>query len=417
MNKTTFLLAITAVFTVVSSFSQVGIGTTNPQSVLDVNSTTSGILIPRMTEAQRNTIPSPSESMLIYQNDNESGYYFYESGSWLKLNHGQIKASDVQFDNTAVSISDTNVQDAIETILNANDGYLEKITENSKSGYRIKGNDAASYGDIGNEAVDLSFNNSPSSTKGATGDYVFAAGFKTEASGHRSAAFGNNTVSSGEHSFAAGVNTLSSGEGSFAIGEGGTSSGAYSSSLGYNNVSSGAYSFSAGYALTSSGHASSSLGAENTSSGSYSLSSGFKSNASGAYSISLGRENISSGSYSFSAGYKSTSSGVYSISLGRENTSAGLYFLSAGLKTNALGNYSFAFGRENTSSAAYSVSLGAFNTNLAGNATSFIPTDRIFSIGIGISNTKKLNKPLKKLIYNLLKRNMTQNLCFLYPKK
>ena len=44
----------------------VGIGTTTPAAVLDITSTTSGFLPPRMTQAQRDAIASPPEGSTIY---------------------------------------------------------------------------------------------------------------------------------------------------------------------------------------------------------------------------------------------------------------------------------------------------------------------------------------------------------------
>ena len=44
----------------------VGINTTTPDAIFDVVSTSSGILIPRMTTTQRNAISTPVNSMLIY---------------------------------------------------------------------------------------------------------------------------------------------------------------------------------------------------------------------------------------------------------------------------------------------------------------------------------------------------------------
>jgi N-acetylneuraminic acid mutarotase len=47
----------------------VGIGTATPQAALDVNSSTSGVLISRMTTAQRNSIPSPATGLFLYNTD------------------------------------------------------------------------------------------------------------------------------------------------------------------------------------------------------------------------------------------------------------------------------------------------------------------------------------------------------------
>lgn len=45
-------------------------------SLLDVSSTGKGILVPRMTYAQRNAIVSPANGLLIYQTDNTPGFYY-----------------------------------------------------------------------------------------------------------------------------------------------------------------------------------------------------------------------------------------------------------------------------------------------------------------------------------------------------
>tara|TARA_A200000159_G_C7323353_1_gene339818 strand:+ start:1869 stop:2096 length:228 start_codon:yes stop_codon:yes gene_type:complete len=52
---------------------QVGIGTNTPDAsaVLDIQSSSNnkGILIPRMTQAQRNAIGSPATGLMIFQTD------------------------------------------------------------------------------------------------------------------------------------------------------------------------------------------------------------------------------------------------------------------------------------------------------------------------------------------------------------
>ena len=66
---------------------QVGINTTSPDAsaALDVVSTSTGILIPRMTEAQRAAISSPATGLLVYQTNNASGFWYFDGSSWTAL--------------------------------------------------------------------------------------------------------------------------------------------------------------------------------------------------------------------------------------------------------------------------------------------------------------------------------------------
>ena len=53
------------------SYAQVGINTNTPDasSALEIESTTGGILIPRLTESQRDAIVAPTTGLMIYQSD------------------------------------------------------------------------------------------------------------------------------------------------------------------------------------------------------------------------------------------------------------------------------------------------------------------------------------------------------------
>src|ERR1700730_4747158 len=57
-------------------------------AILDLKSTIKGMLIPRMTFAQRNAIAVPAVGLLIYQTDNTPGFYYYDGGAW-----GAVKGS------------------------------------------------------------------------------------------------------------------------------------------------------------------------------------------------------------------------------------------------------------------------------------------------------------------------------------
>jgi hypothetical protein len=70
----------------ITSAGNIGIGATNPTSSakLEVSSTTSGFLPPRMTTSQRNLISSPVAGLMIY-NTNSNKLNFYNGAAWQEV--------------------------------------------------------------------------------------------------------------------------------------------------------------------------------------------------------------------------------------------------------------------------------------------------------------------------------------------
>ena len=65
----------------------VGINTATPDAsaALDVVSTTQGVLVPRMTAAQRGFISLPATGLMVYQSDAPAGFYSYNGTAWIQL--------------------------------------------------------------------------------------------------------------------------------------------------------------------------------------------------------------------------------------------------------------------------------------------------------------------------------------------
>jgi hypothetical protein len=80
------LISIFLMLGSLNSFAQIGIGTKTPapSAALEVSSTTNnkGILIPRVTAAQKDAIVSPAEGLMIFQTTAPAGFYYYTSGAW-----------------------------------------------------------------------------------------------------------------------------------------------------------------------------------------------------------------------------------------------------------------------------------------------------------------------------------------------
>ena len=99
------------------TFSQnVGINTNTPHAsaALEVSATDKGMLVPRLTQTQRDNIGSPATGLLIYQNDGISGFYYYNGTTWQLLSGSTIPNK----------VQDADANTKIETEKTANDDKI-----------------------------------------------------------------------------------------------------------------------------------------------------------------------------------------------------------------------------------------------------------------------------------------------------
>lgn len=73
------------------SYSQnnVGIGITSPaaSAALDITSTSKGLLIPRMTTAERSAIAAPAKGLMVFDT-NTNSFWFHNGTTWTEMNGG-----------------------------------------------------------------------------------------------------------------------------------------------------------------------------------------------------------------------------------------------------------------------------------------------------------------------------------------
>ena len=100
------------------ALAQIGIGTTTPDasSILDMTSTAQGVLIPRMTSAQRGSISSPAVGLQVYDTTTNSVWIF-NGASWVNGTGGPGKfidgaSTDIAFYGDRVGIGLNNFSTA-----------------------------------------------------------------------------------------------------------------------------------------------------------------------------------------------------------------------------------------------------------------------------------------------------------------
>ncbi|HRS54165.1 MAG TPA: hypothetical protein P5250_05625 [Bacteroidales bacterium] len=125
----TIVLVATTFFNVIAQ-NGVAINTTgaapDPSAMFDVSSNNKGFLAPRMSEAERIAIVNPARGLLVYQIDNDSGFWFYDGASWVKANAGDnlgnhTATSDLDMDNNKI----VNVATCTNNLDAANKEYVD----------------------------------------------------------------------------------------------------------------------------------------------------------------------------------------------------------------------------------------------------------------------------------------------------
>jgi len=126
---------ILTAFVSMSLSAQVGIGTTTPDAsaMLQIDNTTQGVLVPRMTQAQRNTIVTPAIGLLVFQTDVTPGFYYYDGSSWTSFSGGS--AWDILGNSgTTPAINMLGTSDVQDLSLVTNGTEAIRITSNGEIG-------------------------------------------------------------------------------------------------------------------------------------------------------------------------------------------------------------------------------------------------------------------------------------------
>ena len=192
----------------------VGIGTASPDatSVLDLTSTTKGMLAPRMTQVQKSAISSPATGLLIYQTDGTTGFYYYTGSAWIGLSSSGLlsKVEGTDFTGSLlVGHATTGILNAAERNTGIGLGALQAVTtgdDNTAIGYQaLYSNTTGGYNTASGYQALYSHTGSYNTAYGYQALY-YTTGIHNTASGYR--ALYNNTE--GNYNTASGSYSLSS---------------------------------------------------------------------------------------------------------------------------------------------------------------------------------------------------------------
>jgi hypothetical protein len=329
-------------------------------------------------------------------------------------------------------------------------GVLSFVPEAGNVGVRLSSANAGNHGDIGNNALDLSYSNNDTSF-GATGDSSVALGENTTASGGVSTAMGRETTASDRSSLVIGEYNLlgstvtnsatdfSTENTAFVIGNGtandsrsdaltvlfdGTTNVAGSvtatefigdgsqltnlpaSTVNYSDLDDKPFSFGTdenypGIQATST-----------TANGARAFAVGSATQASGARAFASGERTKATYSYTTAMGYKSEASNFASTALGRETIASGQYATAMGQQTTASQNASTAMGDGSFASGNAATAMGSFTEAIGIASTAMGQQTKAsgeYSTAMGYTTTASDYNSLVVGRYNLLGYTVTNS--------
>ena len=197
MNRRTISLLVFLVISI-NTYAQISINNDNSDpdgsAMLDIKSTDKGILIPRMTTAQRGLISSPALGLLIFDTDTES-FWFRESSGWVELGASGDKDKITDDDgDTNIQVEASSDEDKIRFDLGGTEYFVldSGRIEVRNTGYStFLGEEAGASDDLSGQANTFIGNQSGKSTTGYTNVGLGAFTMTDNVSGNDNTAVGN----------------------------------------------------------------------------------------------------------------------------------------------------------------------------------------------------------------------------------
>ena len=270
-------------------YAQVGINTTNPNSILDIAASNSsspsnidGILIPRLSNFPSiASMTTNQDGMLVFYTGTSfsgKGFYYWNhsSLSWIPLKKSTL---DQAYDEGGAGMGKDITADSGAVKILGTDGLI--VTGTLNTGTLIDN-------EISGAGVRMFFN--PRKAVFRAG-YINGNQWNDTNTGYYSVALGYNSLASGLTSISLGTTTSAIGNNAIAFGTSTTASGTTSTSFGHSTIASNIYSTAFGSNTVSSGQTSTAFGTSTIASGSNATAFGIGTDAPGYAETAIGKYN------------------------------------------------------------------------------------------------------------------------------
>ncbi len=134
MNKGLLWIACSALLSAncLQTHAQTGIGTLSPDAsaMLDVTSSSKGVLVSRMTTSQRTAVASPANGLLVFDTDTQTFWFFKTGSGWTQISNGPITLPYNTTENnpaTLFSIANNGDGTSLEGINNTTTSSIASI--------------------------------------------------------------------------------------------------------------------------------------------------------------------------------------------------------------------------------------------------------------------------------------------------
>src|SRR5690348_12032182 len=170
------VIALLLLFAFAAQAQNMGVNNPTPhaKSLLDLTSTDKGLLIPRMTQAQRTAMfPSAdatASGMLVYQTDNTTGFYYYDGSAWQYIGNGTTGWTTTGNSGTNSSTNFMGTTDAQDVVFKSNNSEGMRLKTSNKLQLGST-NFSLSYGYSRLNLADDNGNNSDIDVRVAGGSY------------------------------------------------------------------------------------------------------------------------------------------------------------------------------------------------------------------------------------------------------